>query len=55
MLTRGEGQGVFIGDDVRVTVVEVRGRKVRLMVEAPEPVDILRDELTPLPGRRGTP
>jgi flagellar assembly factor FliW len=36
---------VFIGDNVRVVVLEVRGKQVRLGIEAPIEVVVLRDEI----------
>ena len=45
ILTRKLGEGLFIGDDIRITVVEVRGRQIRLGIEAPSEVVILREEI----------
>jgi flagellar assembly factor FliW len=45
ILTRRIGEGVIIGDDVRVVVLEVRGKQVRLGIEAPHEVVVLRDEI----------
>lgn len=45
ILTRRIGEGVIIGDDVRVVVLEVRGKQVRLGIEAPLEVVVLRDEI----------
>ncbi len=45
ILTRRIGEGVIIGDDIRVVVLEVRGKQVRLGLEAPIEVVVLRDEL----------
>jgi len=44
-LTRKIGQKLFIGDDVTITVIDVRGHQVKLMIEAPDNIVILRDEL----------
>lgn len=43
--TRKPGQMIRIGDTIRVTIKEVRGRQVRLMVEAPQSVSIYREEV----------
>lgn len=43
-VARREGQAIYIGG-VTVTVLAVAGRKVRLGVEAPAGVPVLRDEL----------
>lgn len=45
ILTRRIGEGVFVGDNVRVVVLEVRGKQVRLGIEAPIEVVVLRDEI----------
>ena len=45
VLTRREGEGIALGDDVVVTVVSVQGNKVRLGISAPDDVKIRRCEL----------
>lgn len=45
VLTRKSDEAIVIGDSIRVTVVEVRGNKVRLGIEAPSHVSIHRGEL----------
>ena len=45
MLTRRSGESVMIGDQVVVTVVEVRGDVVRLGIEAPREVRVHREEV----------
>ena len=45
VLTRRPGEKVVIGDGITVTVVEVRGNRVRVGIEAPGQVRILRGEL----------
>lgn len=42
---RKAGQGIRIGDGIRVTVKEIRGRQVRLLVEAPKQIPIYREEV----------
>jgi carbon storage regulator len=42
VLTRRPGESVRIGDDIEVTVVEVRGEQVRLAVRAPRDVPVER-------------
>lgn len=44
-LTRQPGETVVIGDNVRVTIYEVRGDKVRLKIEAPRDVRVDRLEV----------
>ncbi len=45
VLSRKESQRIRLGDDIVVTVVRVAGDKVRLGIEAPSSVVVLRDEL----------
>ena len=45
ILTRGEDQVITIGDNIRVTIVEVRGDKVRVGIDAPRDVQVMRAEL----------
>jgi flagellar assembly factor FliW len=45
ILTRRIGEGVVIGDDIRVVVLEARGKQFRLGIEAPTDVVVLRDEI----------
>ena len=44
-LSRKPGERVVIGDGITLTVVEVRGDRVRLAVDAPKQVRIRRAEL----------
>ncbi len=45
ILTRKSGEGLVIGDGIRITVVEIRGKQIRLGIEAPSDVVILREEV----------
>jgi flagellar assembly factor FliW len=45
ILTRRIGEGLTIGEDSRVVVIEVRGKQVRLGIEAPGEIVVLRDEI----------
>jgi carbon storage regulator len=45
VLSRRVGDSVVIGDDVVVTVLEVRGDVIRLGVDAPREVAVRRKEL----------
>ncbi len=46
VLSRKVGERVVIGDRIVVTVLEVKGRQVRLGFEAPSDVQIWRGELS---------
>lgn len=45
ILTRKSGEGFFIGDDIRITIIEVRGKQLRLGIEAPITAVVLREEV----------
>ena len=45
VLTRRGGESVRIGDDVTVTVLEDRGRPVRLGIDAPKEIPVHRAEV----------
>lgn len=45
ILTRRVGECMLIGDDIQVTVLGVKGSQVRLGIDAPKHVDIVREEL----------
>lgn len=45
ILSRRAGQGIRIGDAIRVTVVSIDGQFVRLGIDAPASAKILREEL----------
>ena len=45
VLTRKELETIVIGDIVRVTVINIRGDKVRIAIDAPKEVSIDREEV----------
>lgn len=45
VLSRKQGESIMIGSDVCITVVEVRGDKVRLGIAAPSNVPVHRQEI----------
>lgn len=46
VLSRKPGEKIVIDNSIVITVVEVEGNRVRIGVEAPDNVRILRGELT---------
>jgi carbon storage regulator len=47
VLTRKLMEKLFIGDDICVTVVRLEGGQVRLGIEAPREISVVRAELVP--------
>ena len=45
VISRKKGESVVIGDDIILTVIEVRGDKVRLGIEQPKGVAVHRREI----------
>ncbi|MHA6258388.1 carbon storage regulator CsrA [Sporosarcina sp. CAU 1771] len=45
VLSRKSGETIHIGDDIEIRILEVKGDTVRIGIEAPKSVDILRGEL----------
>lgn len=48
VLSRKEKEGIRLGDSIVIKVVRVSGDKVRLGIEAPADVVVLREELQSL-------
>ena len=45
VLSRKNNETIVINDDIRVTIVEVRGDKVRLGIDAPREYAVHREEV----------
>jgi len=45
ILTRKSGEKIAIGDDIVITLLEIKGNQVKLGIEAPKHVDIHRQEV----------
>jgi len=54
VLSRKEGEEVVIGDNIRLTVLAIRGNQVRRGFTAPPDVSIQREELCPKGEGSGT-
>ena len=55
VLTRKQGEKIRIGDDITITVFKTKGKGVRLGIEAPIHIAVLRGELVfelPLEGTK---
>ena len=46
ILTRKIGESLLIGDHIRVAVLEIRGKQVRLGIDAPPDIVVMREELS---------
>ncbi len=45
VLSRQKDESIVIGDDVEITIVDVRGDKVRLGINAPREISVHRKEI----------
>lgn len=45
ILTRRVGETIVVGDDVKITVLGVKGNQVRIGVNAPKSVSVHREEI----------
>lgn len=45
VLSRHRDESIMIGDDVVVTIVDIRGDKVRLGIKAPQHIPVHRQEV----------
>lgn len=45
VLTRKIGEQIVIGDDIKIKIVEIKGKQVRIGIEAPRNVAVNREEI----------
>lgn len=45
ILTRGLGQAIVVGDDIKVSILGIRGGQIRLGIEAPRELSVHREEI----------
>jgi carbon storage regulator len=45
VLSRHRDESIMIGDDIVLTIVDIRGDKVRLGIEAPQDIPVHRQEV----------
>jgi carbon storage regulator len=45
ILTRKLGEQIAIGDDIRITLLEIKGSQAKLGIEAPRSIGIYRNEV----------
>lgn len=53
VLTRKGGQGIIIGENIRIVVLGFERDRVKLGIEAPNKVHVLREELLERDPKRG--
>ena len=50
VLSRTRNTKIYIGSDITIKVLEIRKRRVKLGIEAPSKLPVLRDEIQPIVG-----
>jgi len=51
VLSRQSGEAIYIGEDIEIMILQVRGDKVRIGINAPRGVAVLRNELVEAAAR----
>ncbi len=47
-LTRREGESLVIGEDIKITVTEIKSeRQIKIGIDAPEEIPVSREEVAP--------
>jgi carbon storage regulator len=49
VLTRRIGERIIIDNQIVLEVLEIKGQRIRLGIQAPQSVSVLREELLPKP------
>jgi len=45
VLTRKLGESIAIGDDIKITLLDIKGKQLRIGIDAPKGVSVYRDEI----------
>ena len=45
VLTRKIGESIKINEDIKITVIEIKGKNIRIGIEAPKETKVYREEL----------
>lgn len=53
VLSRKRGESIVINSDITITVLDIRGDKIRIGIEAPENVPVHRKEVYEILMRNG--
>jgi len=45
ILSRRPGESIHIGDDIKITILGLKGKQVKIGIEVPEDLPVYRDEV----------
>lgn len=45
ILTRKLGESIAIGDDIKITILDIKGKQLRIGIDAPPSVSVHRSEI----------
>ena len=51
VLSRERNERIYVGNDIIITIADVHGDKVRIGIDAPAEINIVREELIADPGK----
>ena len=52
ILTRRSGEGINIGEEIKITILEIKGNQVRVGIQAPRNIVVHREEIYQLIKRQ---
>ena len=55
VLSRKTGEKIHIGDNITITVTQTAGNRIKLGIEAPKSVSIMRGEIASVPVSEPSP
>jgi len=45
ILTRRPGESIYLGDEIKITVLSVQGKQIKIGLEVPEDMPVYREEV----------
>ncbi|MCK9239181.1 carbon storage regulator CsrA [Desulfocurvus sp.] len=45
ILTRRPGESIYLGDDIKLTVLSVQGKQIKIGLEVPDDMPVYREEI----------
>jgi carbon storage regulator len=45
ILTRRPGESIYLGDDIKLTVLSVQGKQIKIGLEVPDDMPVYREEV----------